>query len=420
MTISDASLKSGFWGVDFQKMDMELVGEDNRFNFNRFQINRDGGTVDLSGEFEIDLSDSINVFTRSKLNLKSKNFYLVKHRDFEVQISSDINYIGQKDRPVISGELIINRSSFYLPVILGRFGAVSSSEYESKPLLVSALEKMKQNTQTTLNDKAGEQIKTPGFLDKLKGDLQIQMPRNTWVRNPQLRMELGGNLNLYLDQGEYLLSGPVEIVRGQYDILGRRFTVVEGKIDFQGRKDVSPPVSLEAEYTYRGSGRDKKTLTLKISGDLNNLIINFLENNAEISQEDAISIILFNRKKDELNFSSQTDMASSDIQSSAAMGIVSNLVSDRLSRKLGDNLKLDVIEVNAQDNWQSANFIVGKYITNDIFVTYKREFGQSTDNEIVPETISLEYEITKFLFFQMLQGDPKHSGIDLLFKFDID
>ena len=420
MTIADAALKSDFWGVDLQKMDMELVAEDNLFRFNRFQIKRDAGTVDLSGDFTIDPADTSNIITKSSLNLTAKDFFLLKHRDFEIQITSDLNYTGQKGRPVISGELIVNRSSFYLPVIMGRFGAVSTPEQESKPMLVRAKENLNPDTLTTGYNQTGEEINTPGFLDKLKGNLNISIPRNTWVKNPQLRVELGGNLNLYLDEGQYLLSGPVEIVRGQYDILGRRFTVLEGKIDFQGRKDVYPPVSLVAEYTYRETGRDKKTLVLKVSGDLRNPVISFLENNSEITQDDAISIILFNRKKDELNFSSQADMASSDIQSAAAMGLVSNLVSDRLSRKLGDDLKLDVIEINAQDNWQGANFIVGKYITNDIFVTYKREFGQSTDNEIVPETISLEYEITKFLFFQMLQGDPKHSGIDLLFKFDID
>jgi len=100
------------------------------------------------------------------------------------------------------------------------------------------------------------------------------------------------------------------------------------------------------------------------------------------------------------------------------MGIVSNIVSDRLSRAVSEDLKLDVIEVNAQDNWQSAAFVVGKYITDEIFVTYKREFGQSSDNEIVPETITLEYELKKNIFLQMLQGDPKHSGMDVFFKFN--
>jgi autotransporter translocation and assembly factor TamB len=223
-----------------------------------------------------------------------------------------------------------------------------------------------------------------------------------------------------MESGEQYLSGPVKVVRGQYDILGRRFNVVEGKVDFLGNKEMNPPILLEAEYNYRTSGREKKDLILKVTGDLKTPIIKFYVDNSEISQEDAISIVLFGRRKDELSYASQADISGSDMQNTAAMGIVSNIISDRLSRSVGDDLKLDVIEVNAQDNWQSANFVIGKYITEDIFVTYKREFGQNKDNSIVPETISLEYEITKFLYLQLIQGDPKESGTDLFFKFDWD
>ena len=83
-------------------------------------------------------------------------------------------------------------------------------------------------------------------------------------------------------------------------------------------------------------------------------------------------------------------------------------------------MKLDVIEVNATDNWQSANFVVGKYITQNIFVTYKREFGQNLDNNLYPETISMEYELRKYLFLQLIQGSPQDSGFDLLFRYDWD
>jgi hypothetical protein len=87
---------------------------------------------------------------------------------------------------------------------------------------------------------------------------------------------------------------------------------------------------------------------------------------------------------------------------------------------VGDDLSLDVVEVNATDNWQKANFVVGKYITENIFVTYKREFGQNMDNNLNPETISMEYEIQRNFFFQMIQGNPQESGYDLLLRFNWD
>jgi len=248
----------------------------------------------------------------------------------------------------------------------------------------------------------------------------MRITRNTWIRNPQLRLELGGYVNLIMNKGDFYLEGPIDIVRGQYDLLGRRFTVVQGKIDFQGSRDINLPIFLEAEYVYRTVGREKKSLILKVTGDLEYPVITFLESNNEISQDDAISIILYGRKRDELSFGTQTNLEETGVANSMLMGVVSNIVSDRLTRSLGDDLHLDVIEVNATDNWQSANFVVGKYITQDLFVTYKRRYGQSLDNNLYPETISMEYELRKNLFIQLIQGNPQESGYDLLFKFDWD
>jgi autotransporter translocation and assembly factor TamB len=100
------------------------------------------------------------------------------------------------------------------------------------------------------------------------------------------------------------------------------------------------------------------------------------------------------------------------------MGIVSNILSDRLSRSLGEDLSLDIIEVNARDNWKSATFMVGKYLTENLFLTYERSFGEGDQNVTNPETISLEYQVSKSFFLQLIQGDAKVSGLDMFFKIE--
>jgi autotransporter translocation and assembly factor TamB len=222
---------------------------------------------------------------------------------------------------------------------------------------------------------------------------------------------------MIVEKGDFVLKGPVNIVRGQYDLLGRRFIVNEGKVEFLGGEAIKSPFYLEAEYLYRTVGREKRALVVEITGNLEYPVINFRDDNNPISEEDAISIVLYGRKRDELSFGAQSDMAEIT-GGTAALGYVSNIVSDRLSRSVGDDLSLDVIEVNATDKWQNANFVVGKYITENIFVTYKREFGQNMDNNLNPETISMEYEIRRNFFFQMIQGNPQESGYDFLIRFN--
>jgi translocation and assembly module TamB len=422
LQLKDGVLRSPYWGIDYHDIELNIVASDDMFLLEKFQIFSTEGNVNAAGQIQIDYKKTDDKIVYSSLNLQADNFFLVKHKDFEIQISSDIKYQMKQGKPRVSGYIDVNKSNFYLPTVIDRAGYVTESSNEIKPALVEARERklrlLNPQKNLTVVKAQRDTLQVPGFLDLLEGNVEIRITRNTWIRNPQLRLELGGNIDLIMNNGEYLPKGSVNIVRGQYDLYGRRFTVLQGKVDFQGSRDINPPIFLEAEYIYRTVGREKRSLILKVSGDLEFPVITFFDSNNEISQDDALSIILYGRKKDELSFGTQSDMADMNGGSTVAMGMVSNLVSDRLARSFGDDLQLDVIEVNATDNWQKANFVVGKYITEDIFVTYKREFGQSQDNNLYPETISLEYEIQKNLYLQMIHGKPQDSGYDLLFKFD--
>jgi len=423
LQLKDGALRSPYWGIDYKDIQLKISALGDKFLLDKFQVISKRRNLNLSGEIQVDFKETDDKIVYSNMNLLADNFYLVQHKDFEIQISSDIKYKMKEGKPRVSGYVNVNRARFYLPTIMRRAGYVTENVNQIKPALVEARERNLRliDPQKSLDtiQVMRDTLQVPEFLNLLEGDVEIRIARKTWVRNPQLRLELGGNINMSMKKGDFLLKGPVYIVRGQYDLFGRRFTVIQGNIDFQGANDINPPIYLEAEYVYRTVGREKRALVLVVTGNLEYPVITFLESNNPISQDDAISIILYGRKRDELSFGSQSDMAEMDV-SAAATGIFSNIVSDRLTKSFNDQLKLDVIEVNATDNWQSANFVVGRYITRDIFVTYKREFGQNLDNNLFPDTISMEYELRKNLFLQMIQGNPQDSGYDLLFKFDWD
>jgi hypothetical protein len=51
-------------------------------------------------------------------------------------------------------------------------------------------------------------------------------------------------------------------------------------------------------------------------------------------------------------------------------------------------------------------------------MSYQREFGETQDNDIPTEVVTLEYELTKYLFLQLLEGDAKSSGFDFILNFE--
>ena len=83
----------------------------------------------------------------------------------------------------------------------------------------------------------------------------------------------------------------------------------------------------------------------------------------------------------------------------------------------GDALGLDVIEIDGSESWKQATLTAGKYLTDDLYVSYERDIGSSETNEVDPRIVTMEYQLTKFLFFQLVEGNDKTTGFDAIIKF---
>jgi autotransporter translocation and assembly factor TamB len=260
---------------------------------------------------------------------------------------------------------------------------------------------------------------TSNFYNDLLGSLKIRIPRNSWLKSPDMRMEISGDLDLVKEKTDFEVFGSIDIIRGHYDLYGRRFTITEGEVIFQGGTEFNPVINLETEYIFRDTNREKRYLKFYASGKILEPTLKFTLDEKEISEGDAVSYIIFGRGMDELSFGQQSEIAGSGSNKGLIVrDMVSSLVTSELTKTIGDEFNLDIIEIKAQDNWQSAAFVVGKYLTNDLFVSYQKEFGETQDDTFTPETITVEYELTKNLFLQLIEGDAKSQGFDFIFKFE--
>ena len=246
LLIKDGRMKIPYWGIDYQNINMELFAEKDRFVLKKFEVSRDAGKLIASGSMQLDFASENESIMSSDLKLIADKFFIVQHKDFELQVSSEMQYSEKAEGPRIGGEVDIIRSNFYLPSVMARIGGITTGSEDGKPLLVKAKEaQAKANIDDTdlpitLNVK--DTLSAPEFLDLLEGDIVVKLNGNTWIRDPQLRVELEGNLNMKFSEGQVSLLGPIRTVRGQYDVLGRRFIVVEGLVEFQGRQNANIPI----------------------------------------------------------------------------------------------------------------------------------------------------------------------------------
>ena len=211
----------------------------------------------------------------------------------------------------------------------------------------------------------------------------------------------------------FIRQGIVGNVAKTFRDYGKYFQVKTGRISFEGGEKINPEILLEAEYEFRSSSREKKALKVSITGKPDNPIIKFTVDNRELNEGEAISLILFGQMPDQLLYGEKSDSGGD-----GGTGLGSSLLSYQLSKTLGETLDIDYIEVKSEDNWNSASVYVGKYVTNDLFLSYQRGFGDNQYNNTNVEEITMEYELHKYFYLQLIQGDTNTSGYDLIFKID--
>ncbi len=228
-----------------------------------------------------------------------------------------------------------------------------------------------------------------------------------------MQMELYGNLDVVKNSDIFELFGSAGIHRGYYTLYGKRFAIKEGELTFSGGEEFNPLINLKAAYTFRDKNKNKKILTLIVGGPLNDPNIAFELDGSSIPEADAMAYLLFGQPFDELSYSNQAG-----VSNAIPSRLLTGLISSQLSKSIGSALRLDMIEIDTGDSWQNTGFMVGKYITNNLFVTYQHRLGDDSNESVSPETITLEYELSRWLFLRLVQGSSKESGVDLIFKIE--
>ena len=104
------------------------------------------------------------------------------------------------------------------------------------------------------------------FKDNVALDLDVNIPKNSWVRGSGANVELKGALKIKKDyDDEPLITGNISTVRGTYKIFGKLFKIQEGNVNFPGVKEINPLLDITARYNvsdvdvFVGIGGDLKT-----------------------------------------------------------------------------------------------------------------------------------------------------------------
>jgi translocation and assembly module TamB len=79
------------------------------------------------------------------------------------------------------------------------------------------------------------------------GHFDLDLPRNAWIRNMDLEVELKGQLTYEREVSGIVLLGRLETVRGRYDLFGHTFRITSGEIQFNDPVEIDPELNVTGE-----------------------------------------------------------------------------------------------------------------------------------------------------------------------------
>src|SRR6185369_5332396 len=237
----------------------------------------------------------------------------------------------------------------------------------------------------------------PSLADALALDLAVQLGDDVMVRRSDARIDLGGRLQVTKASGGPLqVNGVVRLVRGWATFQSRRFTLEPSAIRFDGAP-TAPTLDLTA--TSRAGSYE---VEVHVSGRPDKPVLG-LTSEPPLSESDVLAVLLFGAPTQDLGQSQQADLQQ------RAVGLASTYVAGDLTRSVRDALGLDVLDVSGGEGDRPGEVRLGRYVTNDIFLSIAQEFGSK-----VGQAAALEYRVRPRVSVRLSTSTSGSSGIDIL------
>jgi hypothetical protein len=246
--------------------------------------------------------------------------------------------------------------------------------------------------------------------------VDIDAAKNVWIRNPDLTVELEGDLILNRDERGLYFRGDMNILRGSYFVYGNKFEITDGTFDFSASETLRPSMQINAYTQYLGQNRDGS------AGENQNIYLSLTWP--------------YDQKEPRIKLSYEGAPGYSDAEIWAMLGrnsLGAGMATNALQRVIDSQMTGGVdVQVGQRvidpSKSQEKETTVGvqKYLWEDIYLGYKRGLSSQSEQEV-----NVEYRLgRRFLIrSQMIYNSKRQSGaakgkttdeynVDLKYRFE--
>jgi translocation and assembly module TamB len=393
LALRDGVLQLAVTGERYENIQARLVFAGSRVDIKQLHIGSRNGSLKLAGWFErTGLS-----LRRLDVSVQADHFPVVHTPRLEAMVSAAVAVRGSLQELTAIGKITVPRARLRLTGELGS----GPADVEPWELTVAGVYGAGPvATDGSAGSAQGPQ--KPISFPFLRADLTVDIPRNVWVQGPGTAVEVQGKVRLTKALRQpFVLDGTIETVRGFASFYGRRFVLQEGKITFPGSEEINPFLDVTVTHAVAGY-----VVSIRVEGKVKEPKIT-LSSTPDLEQADIVSLLVIGKTTDRLTISEQNSL------SGRAQQVVGGVAAGQLEKMLGKPLGLDTVEVEAGDKLGTGRVSVGRYITQDIFLSYERQFGGEGGNKV-----GVEYSINRRLKLKGSSSDTGESAVDIIWRFD--
>jgi hypothetical protein len=341
---------------------------------------RAAGSSSITGTVRLEPLDDPSL----DLTIDFTSFQAVSRSDIEGRISGSLGLTGRYRQPLVQGSLTVDQGTLFLEEFARNADVVDLSD----PRVLQVVDTTALATRPIL-----EGVRNP-FLDRLRVDVDMSVPRDTWLRSPDMNVEMGGDLLMTYDRTnrDMVLVGELQALRGSYAVLGRTFEVQGGTVGFIGTPGINPTLDIQAVARIpQMEDSQPLSVTASVQGTLTQPRVQLSSDDAGLAESDLVSYLIFGSASPDLSGGLGSWRQDSGIIGAATRtgvtylsGTIANQLGSALAREVG----VDYLNITQVGNVAAASGVltgtkieVGQYVSDNVFIVLVLRPSSNQGNE---------------------------------------
>lgn len=342
-----------------------------------------GGRLTLSGPL------TLSAPFDTTLDIALRQVVLTDNLSYDTTLDGALRLAGAlQGNSQLSGRIVIGETNFNLNTA---GGAISAAPIP--PIRHSG----QTRAQIATRARAGLTTEATGNSsgnNRIALDIAIDAPNRIFARGRGLNAELGGAVVLRGTTADLAPSGQISLIRGTFDILGRRLTLDEGRVTLLG--DLKPYLAFSSS-----ANTEQGTATLEITGPVDAPNIQVTSDPVRPSEE-ALALLLFGDNIQNLSPLALARLASSALTLSGRGG--------RAQSELRDATGVDNVDIGA-DNLGTGQLGLGGYVADNVYT----DFNITTEGD---SELTINLDLNRNLTATGTVDSTGETGLGLFFKRD--